>query len=136
MNAVGTATLIWPPKLQMHLDVEFRAGTFATSTVGDPGAQGAAGAGVQGPGVRTPSAALVNAAVAGLPSDRHTPNGMMFTNGLKSMMFAIGLFSASTRFTGGTTIGAGATPIVHMRLSPITTGCATDATVAHAGPPA
>jgi hypothetical protein len=34
-----------------------------------------------------------------------------------------------------TTIGAGAAPIVHIRLSPSTTGCATDATVVDRGAP-
>jgi len=128
---VGTETLITPPKTQLHFEVEFSAGIFATMTVGDPGAQGAGVTGVHGPGVSTPSAAAVSEAVAGFDSDMHTPNGMMFMNGLLSMMLAIGFFSAVTRFSGSTVIGAGAAPNEHMRLSPITTGCAMGSTVAH-----
>lgn len=122
--AVGTDTLITPPYMHMHFDVEFSAGIFATITVGAPGIHGLLVIGVHGPGVSTPSAAAVSAAVAGFVSDMQTPNGMMFTNGLWSMMLAIGFFSAITLLAGSTVIGAGAAPNVHMRLSPITTGCA------------
>ena len=110
--------------MQMHFDVEFSAGMLASMTVDAPGIHGADVIGVHGPGVSTPNAAAVNAAVAGFDSDMQTPKGMMLTNGLWSMMFAIGLFSAITRLSGSTMIGAGAAPIVHIRLSPITTGCA------------
>ena len=113
--------------MQMHFDVEFSDGMLASITVGTPGIHGAAVVGVHGPGVSTPNAAAVNAAVAGFDSDMQTPNGMMFTNGTWSMMLAIGLFSTITRFVGSTVIGAGAAPIVHIRLSPITTGCAISA---------
>jgi hypothetical protein len=107
----------------LHFDVEVSAGMFATDTVGAPGAQGAGVTGVHGPGVNTPSAAAVSDAVAGFDSDMQTPNIGMFMNGLLSMMFAIGLPSAVTRFSGSTVIGAGAAPNEHMMLSPITTGC-------------
>ncbi len=125
--AVGTETLICPPNMQMHFDVEFSAGMLATITVGTPGIHGAEVIGVHGPGVNTPNAAAVSDAVAGFASDMQTPKGMMFMNGTWSMMFAMGLFSAITRLVGSTVIGAGAAPIVHIRLSPITTGCAISA---------
>lgn len=80
--AVGTDTLITPPYMHMHFDVEFSAGIFATITVGAPGIHGLLVMGVHGPGVNTPSAAAVSAAVAGFVSDMQTPKGMMFTNGL------------------------------------------------------
>ncbi len=86
--------------MHMHFDVEFNAGMLATITVGAPGIHGAGVIGVHGPGVSTPNAAAVNAAVAGFDSDMQTPKGMMFTNGTWSMMLAIGLFSAITRFVG------------------------------------
>lgn len=124
MTAVGTTTLMTPPYAQLHFDVELSAGMLLTSTVADPGAHGATVTGVQGPGVSTPSAAAVSDAVAGFDSDMHTPNGVMFKNGLLSMIVAMGLLVASVMFVGSTVIGVGAAPKLHIRLSPITTGCA------------
>jgi hypothetical protein len=53
----------------MHFDVLFKAGMLATSTVGEPGAQGAAVTGTQGIGVKAPKAAAVAAATVGLAID-------------------------------------------------------------------
>ena len=73
--------LITPPQLQIHLDVWFSAGFPPIRTVGEPGAQGAEMTGIQGIGVKTPSAAAVAAATWGLASDIHMPKGMIFFNG-------------------------------------------------------
>lgn len=95
---------------------------LATVTVDEPGIHGADVAGMHGAGVSTPRAAAVSDAVAGFDRLMHIPNGMMFTNGLLSVMFAIGLPWAITRLLGITTIDEGATPKVHMSVSPSTTG--------------
>jgi hypothetical protein len=68
---------------------------------------------MQGIGVSTPNAAAVAAATAGFAGDMHMPNGMMFTKGTLSMMFASGWFPVLTRFTGSTTRLLGAMPIMH-----------------------
>ena len=106
-----------PPKLHMHLEELFKAGMLDTSTVGDPGAQGAAVTGVQGMGVRAPSAAAVAEATAGLAMELHIPNGAMFTNGLLSIILAIGI-AVSTRFTGSTLSMPGASPNEHCSVAP------------------
>lgn len=92
-----------PPIVHVQVDVLFSAGIFRSSTVGEPGVQGAAVAGTQGVG--TPEAAAV--------STLQVPNGMMLVNGMWSMMLAAGLDSAVT--VGTTTISAeGAVPELHM----------------------
>jgi hypothetical protein len=65
----------------MHLLVLLRVGIFANKTVGAPGTQGAAVAGIQGIGVNTPIAAAVAAATVGLAGELHTPKGSMFSIG-------------------------------------------------------
>ena len=96
-----------PPKLQLHVLVLFRAGIPPISTVGDPGFQG------------------VVTGTHGAPSNAaHAPNVGMFTVGLKSMMFAAGVFSATVRLTGNTIRLAGDAPCVHFITAPIFTCCA------------
>lgn len=90
---------------------------MATSTVGDPGAQGAAVTGTQGIGVNAPKAAAVAAATVGFAIDWHMPNGKMLTIGLLSIMFAIGI-DVMTRFTGSTMSELGATPKLHCSIAP------------------
>src|SRR5262249_18934771 len=102
------------------LELLSSAGIFAIKTVGAPGVQGAVVAGTQGMGVSTPSAAAVAAATVGLANDEHIPNGMMFTSGLLSMMFASGV-CVSTRFAGNTTSVLGAAPKLHCNVAPILT---------------
>jgi len=94
----------------MHLLELFKAGMFAIITVAEPGVHGAGITGVQGIGVRTPNAAAVAAATAGLAGERHIPNGGIFANGLKSIMLAAGCPSAIVLFKGSTTKVLGATP--------------------------
>jgi hypothetical protein len=110
-----------PAQVHMHLLMLFSAGMLAMSTVGEPGAQGAAVTGTHGTGVGTPRAADVAAIKAGLVGALHIPKGGIFTTGLKSMMFAAGLFSTITRLTGRTISEDGATPKLHCIIAPMTT---------------
>ena len=71
VNCPGVTTEMIPPKLHIHLDVLLSAGKLLMSTVGEPGAQGAAVAGIQGMGVRTPNAAAVALATVGFAKDMH-----------------------------------------------------------------
>jgi hypothetical protein len=104
--------------------VLFNAGMFTIKTVGDPGAQGAGITGTHGIGVNAPNAAAVAAATAELANDEHMPNGMMFTSGLLSMMFASGV-TVCTRFTGNTASVLGAAPKLHCIVAPMQTCNAT-----------
>lgn len=116
----GTKTWITPPQLHINLDEFCKPGIPPTITVGAPGAQGAAVAGMQGIGVKTPRAAAVAAATIGFAGQLHMPNGMMLTMGLLSMMFAAGV-PVMTRLAGNTMSALGATPKLHWRLAPMAT---------------
>jgi hypothetical protein len=76
----------------MHVSVEpdSSAGAPPTVTCKLPGVQGAAVAGTQGMGVKTPRAAAVAAATVGLLGEEHTPKGKIFTKGTWSRMDAAG----------------------------------------------
>jgi hypothetical protein len=121
--------LIAPPYAHMHCDESVSAGLFPTSTVGEPGTHGAGSTGVHVPGVNTPSAAAVCAAVMGLARLLHRPNGAMLRNGLLSMIVAIGMFSTRTLFSGSTLSVLGATPNVQSNAAPLATGIPIAATV-------
>ena len=82
------------------------------------------------PGVSTPSAAAVCAAVIGLARLMHTPNGAMLRNGTLSLIVATGLFSALTMLVGNTLSELGAAPIEHINIAPIATGWPMSMTVA------
>ena len=99
--------------MQINVDWAVRAGIFPTNTVGDPGIQGAGVAGMHGIGVSTPSAAAVAAATVGLARLLHIPNGIMFTNGLLSIIFAIGMLPTIVRLVGSTFNVPGAMPKEH-----------------------
>src|SRR6478609_8259900 len=105
----------------MHIDESVNAGMLPHSTVGEPGTHGAAVAGMHGIGVSTPSAAAVAAATVGLASDMHIPNGRMLTNGLLSMIVAMGTPEANVRLVGSTTSEAGVIPNVHCSMAPLAT---------------
>jgi hypothetical protein len=90
------------------------------STVGAPGTHGAGVDGTHGMGVNTPRAAAVAAATVGFDGDEHIPNGMMFTSGLLSMIFASGVL-VSTWLAGKTTRLLGAAPKLHWSIAPILT---------------
>jgi hypothetical protein len=88
--------------------------------VGEPGVQGAAVAGMQGIGVRTPKAAAVAEATMGLAMDMHMPNVGIFTIGAESMIVAAGA-PAMVLFIGRTFKVAGATPNEHIIMAPVVT---------------
>jgi hypothetical protein len=105
----------------MHLLVLSSAGMLAINTLGAPGTQGAGVTGMHGMGVSTPNAVAVAAATAGFVGVMHIPNGMMFTIGTWSMMFAAGMLLDNVRFTGSTTSAEGDTPKLHISCAPLTT---------------
>jgi hypothetical protein len=106
--------------LHISFEVLLSAGMLPISAVGAPTIHGAAVAGTQGIGVKTPSAAAVAAATVGFAIEEHMPKGRIFTNGLLSMMFAAGV-AVMVRFTGNTTNVLGATPKLHWRVAPMHT---------------
>lgn len=111
-----------PPQLHMHLLELFSAGLLHISTVGDPGAQGAAHAGTHGIGVSTPIAAAVALATVGFARLLHIPNVM---GGLGiSIIVAAGMFESITVLWEVTVSGAGATPKVHWHIAVFTAGFA------------
>ena len=118
MNCPGARIWITPPKAHISLQLLSTAGMLPTITVGTPGTHGPAGTGVHGIGVSTPSAAAVAAATAGLAMLEHIPKGITFTNGIVSMMFAIGV-EPSTRLVGSTISDDGATPKEHWSIAPM-----------------
>jgi hypothetical protein len=106
-----------PPQLQASVELSFSAGMLAICTVGEPGAQGALVAGMQGMGVSAPSAAAVAAATIGFAKELHMPNGGMFNIGTWSMMLAEGA-PDSTRLAGNTLSVDGAAPNGHFSIAP------------------
>jgi hypothetical protein len=106
----------------MHVDVLVKAGAPLIMVIGAPGTHGAGVTGTQGIGVRTPRAAAVAAATAGLLGVMHMPKGGMLTIGRWSLMLAA---SGPPAFTGrpfGTTARVlGAIPKLHIIVAPMTT---------------
>jgi len=106
------------PSAQTSRDVALSAGWLLTMTVGLPGTQGDVVVGVHG---AVAPAALADTA-AGFDGELQMPNGMMFTNGLKSWMVATGAPPAVTGGPSGVTVsGVGATPNMHCSRAPIVT---------------
>jgi hypothetical protein len=118
--------LTWPGKptwmtpAQAHISFEsvFNAGIFPIRTVGEPVIQGPVGTGTQGMGVKTPRAAAVADATAGLARLEHTPNGGTLTMGVKSMMVAAGGPPTMERLAGKTFKALGAAPKLHCSTAP------------------
>ena len=104
----------------MHLEVLLSAGIPPIMTVAEPGAQGATVTGTQGMGVKTPQAAAVADATAGLAMDVHMPKGGMFVMGTKSMMLAAGVV-ALVLLVGKTDRTDGASPNEHIITAPAVT---------------
>ncbi len=104
--------------MHIKVDVLFKAGALQSNTVGAPTIHGAAVAGMQGMGVKTPEAAAVAPATAGLDSDWHMPNGRMFNIGTLSNMFAAIILLVITVLGVGMSV-LGATPKVHFIIPPI-----------------
>ena len=90
--------LITPPQLHISFEELLIAGIPPIIVIGFPGVHGAAVTGIQGIGVKTPSAAAVAAITIGLAGDWHIPKGTIFTIGLLSIIFAPGIFDISTLF--------------------------------------
>ena len=67
--------------MQLSVELLFSAGMPPINTVGAPGDQGEAVAGMQGWGVKVPKAAAVAAATIGLAGLWHMPKGAMFIIG-------------------------------------------------------
>lgn len=101
----------------MSFELLFKAGKFAKSTVGEPGAHGAAIAGIHGIGVNTPSAAAVAEATVGFANELHIPNGRTFTIGTLSMILAAGIVLTTLLF-GSTIRQDGAAPKLHWSCAP------------------
>lgn len=111
-----------PAHAHMHLLLLFKAGKIPSSTVGDPGAQGATVTGMQGMGVRTPRAAAVAATTVGLAKEVHIPKGKILAIGAKSIMLAAKGPPARVGGPLGITINElGAIPKEHCNVAPITT---------------
>lgn len=125
MNWPGIMMVMHPgvPNAHASTEVLFKAGILPTSTVGDPGIQGAAVAGTQGTGVGVPIAAAVADMKAGLVGDMHIPKGGMFTIGLWSMILAAGWLPVITRFCGSTmrVVVPGGTANMHFNIAPLQT---------------
>jgi len=95
----------------MHINLQLSviAGRPAINTSGFPGTQGDVVHGIHGIGVNTPKAALVAAITCGLDTELHMPNEAIFTMGIISIIFAIGLFDKFGR-SGNTVKGEGVVP--------------------------
>jgi hypothetical protein len=117
VNCPGLITSIIPPQVHISLELLLRAGIPPTRTVGEPGTHGASVTGMHGMGVKTPIAAAVAAATVGFEGEVHIPKGMMFTNGLLSMILAIGMV-VLTLLRGRTMRELGAKPKLHLSIAP------------------
>lgn len=105
----------------MSFDILSSAGTPPIITDVEPGAHGAAVAGMQGIGVNTPNAAAVADATVGFAMDMHIPKGMMLVIGILSIIVAAGMELVSTFFCGSTIILPGAMPKLHISWAPLQT---------------
>lgn len=81
VNCPGLVMEITPPQVQKHFELLFNVGKLLSKTVGTPGTHGAGITGTQGIGVRTPKAAAVALATAGLANELHIPKGKILTSG-------------------------------------------------------
>src|SRR3954464_488652 len=110
-----------PAYAHISLDGLSSAGLPSRRTVMAPTTHGPGMTGTQACGVRTPIAAAVAAATAGLAGLLHIPNGMMFFMGMLSMMFAAGWLLDCTMCSGVTIKVLGAMPIEHFNIAPLQT---------------
>ncbi|HEY9649506.1 MAG TPA: hypothetical protein V6C95_02505 [Coleofasciculaceae cyanobacterium] len=88
VNCPGVLILMTPPQAQLQIAVFGSAGILLILVMMAPGFHGPTGTGTQGIGVRTPKAAVVAAATAGLAMELHIPNGGIFVMGTKSIIVA------------------------------------------------
>lgn len=109
--------LIVPPKEHMHVLSSLSAGRPPSRIVLVPGAQGAATIGVHACGVRTPEAAAVAEATAGLAIELHMPKPLIFLYGTQSMMEATHC-SMEIMAQGGTNKVQGTVPKEQTNCAP------------------
>jgi hypothetical protein len=95
-----------------------KIGPVTPITFGLVGIHIPAGVGMHGPGVSTPNAAAVSAAVDGFKRLLQTPNGTIFTKGMQSVHVAIGPVSPNI-FLGITFSGVGTNPIGQLSNAPV-----------------
>ena len=106
-----------PPKAHITIELLTKTGLVIQITFGFVGIQMPAGVGIQGPGVRTPKAAAVSAAVAGFKRLLQSPNGVIFANGTQSKQLAINPVGPKT-VLGMIIIGVGTIPIGQLSTVP------------------
>jgi hypothetical protein len=112
--------LITPAQQHINLLSLLRTGILPINIVGVPTTQGATVTGKQGMGVRTPKAAAVAATTIGFAKLVQTPNGVIFRNGLLSMILAAGILT-NTLLIGNTVSGVGAAPKEQLSIAvPVT----------------
>ena len=95
-NCAGILILIIPPKAQDKIESLVNKGPVELIKEGFKGAQVPTGVGMQVPGVNTPNAAAVCAAVIGFAKLVHNPNGVIFTNGMQFTQVPIGKAEQTT----------------------------------------
>ena len=117
VSCPGNENPIEPPYMQVSLLSLLSAGNPPTVTVDEPGDHGASVSGTHGIGVSTPSAAAVAEATIGFAKDEHITKLGTFTNGLLSIIVAIGV-EVTTRLSGNTLSGIGAEPNVQLIIAP------------------
>lgn len=110
-----------PAHKQLQVQALSSAGRPLIVTVGDPGTQGDAVAGMQGCRVKTPRAADVAAMTCGLLGLLQMPNGLMFANGAKSMIVAPPALVPLAGLAGETAKIDGAAPKLQLNTAPSTT---------------
>ena len=110
----GLMTEMTPAQRQLQVHALSSAGWPPIVTAGDPGTQGEAVAGMQGFGVK---GGVLTAGFAGL---LHSPNGLMFAKGAKSMIVAAPAFVPPAGL-GDAASADGAAPNVQVRTAPSTT---------------
>jgi len=108
---------ITPPKAQGKMELSTKTGLVKQITFGFVGIHMPAGEGIHGPGVRTPKAAAVSAAVVGFKRLLQSPNGAIFINGAQSRQLAIGPVGPRT-VLGVIIIGVGIIPIGQLSNAP------------------
>lgn len=101
----GLSMLMIPPQSHMQVHCECSAGWPCTVTLVAPGVQGELVAGMHGAGVRTPIAADVAAATAGLSGAMHMPKLGMLSTGTKLSMVAASVVQVTGVPTGVTFSG-------------------------------
>jgi hypothetical protein len=104
-----------PAHKQLQVQALSSAGRPPIVTVGDPGTQGDAVAGMQGFGVKG------GTLTAGFARLLHRPNGLIFTKGAKSMIVAAPALVPPAGLAGDAAKLDGAVPKLQLNTAPSTT---------------